>query len=121
MALKYLLDTSVIKRLSRPAVRRAVEPLAEAGAVARTQITDLEVGYSARNETEWQRLMVALSAFDLIESTASHHRRALGIQRLLAARSQRGRKIPDLLIAAAGEEHGWSFYITTRTSISSPP
>lgn len=106
MALKYLLDTSVIKRLSRPAVRRAVEPLAEAGAVARTQITDLEVGYSARNETEWQRLMVALSAFDLIESTASHHRRALGIQRLLAARSQRGRKIPDLLIAAAGEEHG---------------
>lgn len=106
MALKYLLDTSVIKRLSRPAVRRAVEPLAEAGAVARTQITDLEVGYSARNETEWQRLMVALSAFDLIESTASHHRRALGIQRLLAARSERGRKIPDLLIAAAGEEHG---------------
>lgn len=55
MALKYLLDTSVIKRLSRPAVRRAVEPLAEAGAVARTQITDLEVGYSARNETEWPR------------------------------------------------------------------
>ncbi|CFR56942.1 Conserved protein of uncharacterised function with PIN domain [Mycobacterium tuberculosis] len=44
MALKYLLDTSVIKRLSRPAVRRAVEPLAEAGAVARTQITDLKSG-----------------------------------------------------------------------------
>jgi predicted nucleic acid-binding protein len=29
--------------------------------------------------------------------------RALQIQRLLAARSQRGRKIPDLLVASAAE------------------
>lgn len=106
MALTHLIDTSVIKRLGWPAVRQVVEPLAAAGELARARITDLEVGYSARNELEWDRLVAALGAFDLVESTASHHRRALQVQRLLAQRSQRGRKIPDLLIAAAGEERG---------------
>jgi predicted nucleic acid-binding protein len=33
-------------------------------------------------------------------------RRALQVQRLLADRSRRGRKIPDLLVAAAAEELG---------------
>ena len=40
----------------------------------------------------------------LVETTAEHVRRALQVQRLLAQRSQRGRKIPDLLIAAAAEQ-----------------
>lgn len=106
MALRFLVDTSVVKRLSQPNVRRAVEPLAAAGQVARARITDLEVGYSARNGTEWDRLVAALEAFEPVESTESHHRRALQVQRLLAQRSQRGRKIPDLLIAAAGEDYG---------------
>ncbi|MGI8730133.1 MAG: PIN domain-containing protein, partial [Solirubrobacteraceae bacterium] len=39
-----------------------------------------------------------------VETTAAHLRRALQVQRLLAQRSQRGRKIPDLLIAAAAEQ-----------------
>ena len=105
MALTFLIDTSVIKRLGQPSVRQAVEPLAASGEVARARITDLEVGYSARNATEWDSLMAALDAFEPLESTEAHHRRALQVQRLLAERSQRGRKIPDLLIAAAGEEH----------------
>ncbi|SOJ52510.1 Ribonuclease VapC51 [Mycobacterium simulans] len=106
MALTFLIDTSVIKRLGQPKVRQAVEPLAASGELARARITDLEVGYSARNEAEWDRLIAALDAFKPVESTESHHRRALQVQRLLAQKSQRGRKIPDLLIAAAGEEHG---------------
>lgn len=106
MALTFLIDTSVIKRLSQPSVREVVEPLAASGELARARITDLEVGYSARNEAEWDDLIAALDAFAPLESTESHHRRALQVQRLLAQRSQRGRKIPDLLIAAAGEEHG---------------
>lgn len=106
MALTFLIDTSVIKRLGQPRVREVVEPFAAAGELARARITDLEVGYSARNEVEWDRLVAALRAFELLESTESHHCRALQVQRLLAQRSQRGRKIPDLLIAAAGEEHG---------------
>jgi len=58
------------------------------------------VGYSARNAEEWDhQLISALNAFDPIETTAAHVRRALQVQRLLAERSQRGRKLPDLLVA----------------------
>lgn len=98
MALSFLLDTSVLKRLGRPEVRTVVEPLAAAGRLGRPGICDLEVGYSARNADEWDRLVGALDAFDRVETTAAHLRRALQVQRLLAERSQRGRKIPDLLI-----------------------
>lgn len=104
MALTHVVDTSVLKRLAVPAVRSVVEPLASAGRVARTTISDLEVGYSPRNADEWESLMTGLTAFDLFETTADHVTRALQVQRLLAGRSQRGRKIPDLLIAAAAEE-----------------
>jgi hypothetical protein len=104
MALRFLLDTSVIKRLGRAEVRGAVEPLALGGQLGRARVSDLEVGYSACNADEWDRLVGALEAFDAVDTTASHVRRALQVQRLLAARSQRGRKIPDLLIAAAAEE-----------------
>lgn len=104
MALSHLLDTSVIKRLRSPDVRAVVEPLSLAGMVGRPGICDLEVGYSARNAEEWDRLVGALDAFLPVETTARHVRRALQVQRLLAGRSQRGRKVPDLLVAAAAEE-----------------
>jgi predicted nucleic acid-binding protein len=106
VALSFLLDTSVLKRLGRPEVRSVVEPLAATGQLGRASICDLEVGYSARNAEEWDRLVGALDAFQPVETTATHLRRALQVQRLLAQRSQRGRKIPDLLIAAAAEDLG---------------
>jgi predicted nucleic acid-binding protein len=106
VALSYVVDTSVLKRLSVPAVRGRVEPLVAAGALGRTAISDLEVGYPARNADEWDELMAALDAFESIETTAAHIHRALQVQRLLASKSQRGRKIPDLLVAAAAEELG---------------
>ncbi len=103
MAVTHLVDTSVLKRLGIPAVRAAMEPLAEAGRLARAGISDLEVGYSARNAREWDRLTGALDVLALVETTADHVQRAKQIQRHLASKSQRGRKIPDLLIAAAAE------------------
>ena len=103
MALTHLVDTSVLKRLSTQAIRDVIEPLADSGRLARTTISDLEVGYSARNGREWDDLLAALDVFAVIETTAQHFDRAKQVQRLLAARSQRGRKIPDLLIAAAAE------------------
>lgn len=103
MALTHLADTSVLKRLANPAVRAIVEPLAQAGHLARPSVCDLEIGYSARNADEWDRLVSALGAFDLVETTAQHVTRSLQVQRLLASQSQRGRKIPDLLVAAAAE------------------
>ena len=106
MALTHLIDTSVISRLAVPAVRAVVERLADAGEIARAGITDLEVGYGSRNAKQWDQDMADLGVFDLVETTAEHVGRARQVQRLLAARSQRGRKVPDLLIAAAAEEKG---------------
>ena len=103
MALTHLADTSVLKRLANPTVRAIVEPLAQAGHLARPTICDLEIGYSARNADEWDRFISAMGAFDLVETNAQHVTRALQVQRLLASRSQRGRKIPDLLVAAVAE------------------
>ena len=104
MALNFLVDTSVVKRLGSAQVRAVVEPLAAAGELGRPSICDLEVGYSARNAKEWDQLVGALDAFVEVDTSAAHLRRALQVQRLLAERSQRGRKIPDLLVAAAAEE-----------------
>jgi predicted nucleic acid-binding protein len=103
MALTHLLDTSVLTRLRRPLVRRAIEPRVEQSQLARAGISDLEIGYSARGVAEWDRLAEALQAFELVETTADHLRRARQVQRLLASKHQRGRKVPDLLVAAAAE------------------
>jgi predicted nucleic acid-binding protein len=106
MALTHLLDTSVLTRLRAPAVRATIEPKAQRGELARAGISDLEIGFSARNDAEWDRLADAVKVFELIETTAEHVHRARQVQRLLASRHQRGRKVPDLLVAAAAEAHG---------------
>lgn len=103
MALTHLLDSSVLARLHHTAVRDAIESPAERGELARAGISDLEIGYSARNAAQWDRLEEALRAFELIETSADHVQRARQVQRMLAAKHQRGRKVPDLLIAAAAE------------------
>jgi predicted nucleic acid-binding protein len=108
MAVSHLLDTSVLTRLSAPSVRAVVEPLASVGRAARAGISDLEIGYSARNAAEWDELVGALDAFKLVDTTAEHIQRARHVQRMLAANSQRGRKIPDLLVAAAAEQAGYT-------------
>jgi predicted nucleic acid-binding protein len=106
MALTHLLDSSVLTRLHHDPIRETVEPRAERGELARAGIGDLEIGYSARNAAEWDKLAEALQAFELVETSADHLRRARQVQRLLAAKHQRGRKVPDLLIAAAAESRG---------------
>lgn len=98
----FLLDTSVLTRLRAPTVLQRIEELDGAG-LARTSMTDLEVCYSARNAEEWDRLAAALGAFRRIEVEAHHVDRAQQVQRRLAADGLRGRKVPDLLIAAVAE------------------
>jgi len=106
VALTHLVDTSVLTRLRESSVRAVVEPLAASGRVARAGISDLEIGFSARNEREWDQLMRALEVFVPLETDAAHLVRARQVQRTLAARGQRGRKLPDLLVAAAAETAG---------------
>lgn len=106
MALTHLVDTSVLTRMADVMVRDVVEPLAHLGGIARAGVTDLEIGFSARNEREWDRLLGALMPFQLIETSADDLRRARQVHRALAASGKRGRKVPDLLVAAAAERRG---------------
>ncbi len=101
MALAHLVGTSVISRLGRAEVRAVVEPHAQAGRLGRAGTTDLEVGYGSGNAAEWDQDMADLSVFELVGTTADHLRRARQVPCLLASVSQRGRKVPDLLVAAA--------------------
>ena len=98
----FLLDTSVLTRLRAAAVLRRIEELDGVG-LARTSMTDLEIGSSARNVEEWDRFALALGAFRRIDVEAHHFEGAQQIQRQLAANGLRGRKVPDLLIAAVAE------------------
>jgi predicted nucleic acid-binding protein len=106
VALTHLVDTSVLTRVGSPPVRFALESFVQAGSAARAGISDLEVGFSARNDAEWDQLIGALQVLTLVETSETHVARARQTQRLLSAKRLRGRKIPDLLIAAAAEEHG---------------
>jgi predicted nucleic acid-binding protein len=101
--LSYLVDTSVIARLTRPAVASGVRRLLPL--IGRTTLADLEVGFSARNGGEWERLVGPLDSFRAIDIEPHHLRRAANVQRSLAAAGLRGRSVPDLIIAACAEDH----------------
>jgi predicted nucleic acid-binding protein len=104
MALTHLLETSVLTRMADPAVREAIRALdSKPGELGRAAISDLEIGFAARNAPEWDRLALGLRRFELVETTVEHVRRAKQVQRLLASKHQRGRKVPDLLVAAVAE------------------
>jgi predicted nucleic acid-binding protein len=98
----FLLDTSVLTRLRFPSILQRIRDLDGAG-LARTSMTDLEIGFSARSAAEWDRLLEALDAFRRIDVEAHHFDRARQVQRGLAEGGLKGRKVPDLLIAAVAE------------------
>ena len=103
MALTHLVDTSVLTPLKQPAFRAAVEQLADSDRLRRAGISDLEIGHSASHTRERDCVQEALTSLELVETTAAHVPRARQVQRRLTARRQRGRKVPDLLVAAAAE------------------
>jgi predicted nucleic acid-binding protein len=100
MALTWLIDTSVLTRLPKSEVRAAVTPLVEQGRVGRCVMSDLETGFSARNANEWDALQRALGAFPAVDVVSSDFDQAKETQRALAALGLKGRKVPDLIIAA---------------------
>jgi predicted nucleic acid-binding protein len=101
-----LLDTSVLTRLRDPRVRARVEALAIAREAHVCAITSLEVGSSARNAQEFDALIAQLRLFELSDIAPGDFDSALRTQRSLAERGHRGRKIPDLIIAAIAQRHG---------------
>jgi len=62
VALSHRVDKSVLTRLGEPSGREVVEDLVGNGHGARAGISDLEIGYSARNQDEWDELVDTLDA-----------------------------------------------------------
>lgn len=100
--MNFLVDTSVLTRLRNAAVAKRLRALDAAG-LARAAITDLEIGFSASNERQWDKLIAALGAFDPVEVLPDDFARALALQRRLAKAGLKGRKVPDLLVATVAE------------------
>lgn len=109
MALRpyYLGDTSAIARRPKAEVAERLDPLLEAGLVARCTITDLESGYSSISPADHLSSRQQRSAWPFVAMDQQVLDRAVTVQDRLAERShQRGVKIADLLIAAAAEAAG---------------
>ena len=98
----HLIETSVFTRLHRDEVRARLDQL-PGELLARCVVTDLELGHSARNEREWDVVASMLDAFESLNLSAAAVARAQEVQRMVASAGLRGRKVPDLLIAAAAE------------------
>lgn len=103
MTVGCVVDTSVLARLGATAVREAIDVVI---APKVPSLVALELGFSARSADEWDRIDRALTAFGRLDVEPHHLRRALAVQRLLAERGLRGRKVPDLVVAACAEDHG---------------
>lgn len=103
----YLGDTSALARVSRPQVAARLDPLLEAGLVARCTPTDLEAGFSSSSPASHRVMREARAAWPFVAMDQGVLDRAVAVQDALAERSQqRGAKIADLLIAAAAEAAG---------------
>jgi hypothetical protein len=103
----YLGDTSALARALRPEVAVRLDPLLEAGLVARCTPTDLEAGFSSPDPASHRRMREARATWPFVAMGQRVLDRAVAVQDALAERSQqRGAKIADLLIAAAAEAAG---------------
>lgn len=100
----YLGDTSALARRMRPEVADRLDPLLEAGLVARCTPTELEAGFSSTSPSSHRTMRRMRAAWPFVAMDQAVMDRAVDVQDALAERSQqRGVKIPDLLIAAAAE------------------
>lgn len=104
---RYLVDTSVFARLTKPPVAAALAPLVAQGQVALCAPVAFELGFSARNPEDYRAVADRLSSFHPVPTTDADHRRALQVQADLAARGQhRALSLVDGLVAAVAEARG---------------
>lgn len=101
-----IVDTSVLTRLSVPAVAGRLLDARRSRPLHRCSLTDLELGHSARSAGEWDRIRAGLDVFGVVDVEPHHLRRAAQVQRLLVDAGLRGRSVPALVIAACAEDRG---------------
>jgi len=103
-SVEYLVDTSVFARLTKPVVVARFAPLAASARVAICAPVAFEVGYSARNRTDYVALTDRLGSFPSLAVTDADHRRSVDVQASLAARGEhRALSLVDALVAAVAE------------------
>jgi predicted nucleic acid-binding protein len=110
MAARYLIDTSAATRWPKPAVAARLDRLALARELAICAITALELGFSARSGADHARLLQQLAhVYTWAPTDDRVARRALQVQGELAQRGHhRTVRLPDLLVAATAEQHGFT-------------
>jgi predicted nucleic acid-binding protein len=101
----WLIDKSVLARLAKPEVRQVMLPRLQAGRVAVSIVTELEVGFSARSTSDHQTMRRTLLDYLVpVFVTPRAEQRAREVQVDLLRRGQhRAVSIPDLLVAAVAE------------------
>lgn len=101
-----LLDTSVLNRLSVPAVALRLRPLVLAGRVALCAIVISEVLRGTRSPEHYGRTTDRLRGFVTLPTPDDAWDRVHEVQAALAEQgTHQGVKIPDLLIAAVAERN----------------
>lgn len=101
---QLLVDTSVLTRLTKPAVAQAFTPLAAAGRVALCAPVVFEMGFTAPSPMRYRQLVDGLAAYDQVPVNDADHRRALEVQALMAEKGQHRRlSLVDALVAAVAE------------------
>ncbi|MGQ0625295.1 MAG: PIN domain nuclease [Sporichthyaceae bacterium] len=105
----YLIDKSALARAHQPSIRARLEEVLT-GDVATCPIIDLEILYSARTSAEYELWYSDRRVgYRSLPLTPEIGERAIAVQRLLATSGRhRGVSLPDLLIAACAEAHGYA-------------
>jgi predicted nucleic acid-binding protein len=101
----WLIDKSVLARLSKPEVRQVMLPRLQAGRVAVAIVTELEVGFSARSAGDYETMRRTMLDYLVpVFITPRAEQRAREVQVELIRRGQhRAVSIPDLLVAAVAD------------------
>jgi predicted nucleic acid-binding protein len=104
----WVADTSALARLSVPEVGEVLRPLIDAGRVAVTAVTLLEIGHTARSKADHARSQQSvLQRLQSVYASPRSERRALEVQhRLMERGHHRSVRLPDLLVAAVAETEG---------------
>lgn len=101
----YLLDTSAwVQATHNPKVAERLADHIRRGELALCTVTALEVLYSSRNATEYERDLGRLRGMPWRD--LSDPKSAIDLQLLLAQRGWHRTPIPDVVIAATAAEHG---------------
>jgi predicted nucleic acid-binding protein len=89
----------------KSALERATPAMLELGEICLCAVVRLEMLYSARSATDYERIENNLAAFRELRVDAETIATAVSAQRELSLRGRHRVPIPDLLIAACAHQH----------------